>query len=87
MKSKLKSLLAGAALGLLAFLAIAASISVNNPVPVTWSTPNGTNAFTLNSDAIPVVTRQGTNFTGLTTNWVTATNTLVFKGGVLTGVQ
>ncbi len=87
MNSKFKSALAGAALGLLAVVAIAASISLNNPVPVTWSVPNGTNAFGLSADAIPTITRQGTNFTGLTTNWVTATNTLIFKGGILTSVQ
>jgi hypothetical protein len=87
MKSSFKHLLAGMLLGLLVVIGINASININNPVPVNWSTPSGTNSFGLNSDAMPVIKRLGTNYTGLTTNWVTVTNTLVFKGGILTSIQ
>jgi hypothetical protein len=83
LKIALFALLAGVGL-----LGIAASISNLNPVPQTWGTPNGTNAFGLNAAAVPVVTIAGTNYTGVSTNYaVTNVSTLVIKNGLIVGVQ
>lgn len=85
---KFKGLFAGLMLGLLVLVGIAGSISFNQPVPVTWSTPNGTNAFGLNSDAIPTIMRLGTNYSGITTNFaITNGATVTIKGGIITSVQ
>lgn len=84
MKKFLKSFFAGAAAAFGLMAAIAASINALQPVPQTWSTANGTNAFTLSSDAVPGLRIQGTNYTG-TTQTITGTNGInyVFKRGFL----
>lgn len=72
-----------------------AAISQNNPLPATWIGSGGTNAFTLNASAVPVITYHGTNWTAITTNMpvirggeagVAVTNTLQIVRGVIVGI-
>lgn len=77
-----------ASLALAALAAIAASITPNNPVPQSWATANGKQAFSLNTNAVPVITINGTNYTGVTTNYaVTNISTITVKNGVITSIQ
>ena len=84
MKKFLKPFLAGVASACLVLAAIAASINAIQPVPQQWAIPNGTNAFTLSSDAVPGLRIQGTNWTGQTQT-ITGTNGIhyVFMRGFL----
>lgn len=84
MKKFLKPFFGGAAIALGLLTVIAASINSIKPVPQTWAIPNGTNAFTLSSDAVPGLTIQGTNWTGATQT-ITGTNGIhyVFMRGFL----
>jgi hypothetical protein len=70
---------------------VLAAISQNNPLPSTWVGAGGTNAFTLNSSAVPVITYHGTNWTALTTNrqflgGTAVTNYLQIVNGVIVGI-
>ncbi len=81
-------LLAGMLLALVAVMGINASISFNQPVPVTWSVPSGTNAFGLDADARPFIMRAGTNYSGVSTNFaLTNGATVTVQGGIVTGIQ
>lgn len=83
-----KALLVGLVLGVLAVIGINASISFNQPVPATWSTPNGTNAFTLDVNANPVIKKWGTNYSGVSTNFaLTNGASVTIKGGLIISVQ
>lgn len=83
-----KALFAGMLLAAITLIGLAASISLNNPVPVTWSTPGGTNAFGLDSDARPFVVRAGTNYSGISTNFALTNGLNVYiKGGIVTSIQ
>lgn len=84
MKKFLKPFLAGVACAGILLGVIAASINAIQPVPQQWAIPNGTNAFTLSSDAVPGLRIQGTNWTGATQT-ITGTNGIhyVFMRGFL----
>jgi Na+-transporting NADH:ubiquinone oxidoreductase subunit NqrB len=88
MKRTLKYFFGGAFAALAAFFLIAASINQINPVPQTWAIANGTNAFTLSSDAVPGVRVAGSNYTGATYS-IMGTNGVSynFKRGFLTSTN
>lgn len=71
----------------LALFAIAGG--TRQSLPALWGT--ATTGYSLNASAVPVVTISGTNYTGVSTNKTVsngaATNTLVFKNGILTSVE
>ena len=61
-----------------------AAVNRNENLPVTWSARGGTNAFSINASAVPVLTYRGTNWTGVTTN-VALTNT-TFRLNIINGI-
>lgn len=86
MKKHLRPLLAGMFLGIGLVLGIAAAVRIQ-PVPVAWGDRTGTNGFGLNATSVPYVNYQGTNWTGISTNFHVGTNTcrLVIINGLVVG--